>query len=38
MAKDPSVVHECQVAWIQKKRIGLTFIKIADTVEETPPP
>jgi hypothetical protein len=38
LAKDPSVVHECQVAWIQKKRIGLTFIKIADTVEETPPP
>jgi PilZ domain len=30
MAKDPSVVHECRVAWIQKNRIGLTFMKIAE--------
>jgi PilZ domain-containing protein len=27
MAKDSSIVHECQVAWIQKNRIGLTFIE-----------
>jgi hypothetical protein len=26
MANDSSIVHECQVAWIQKNRIGLTFI------------
>ena len=37
MAKDRSVVHECRVAWIQKNRIGLTFIKPADPVEQPPP-
>ena len=26
MANDSSIVHECEVAWIQKNRIGLTFI------------
>ena len=26
MANDSSIVHECQVAWIQKNRIGLTFV------------
>ena len=26
MAKDSSIVHECQVAWIQQNRIGLIFI------------
>ncbi|NOJ43062.1 PilZ domain-containing protein [Bradyrhizobium australiense] len=37
MAKDPSIVHECRVAWIQKNRVGLTFIKIAnaDVAEES---
>jgi hypothetical protein len=30
MAKDPSVVHECRVAWIQKNRIGLTFMSVAE--------
>jgi PilZ domain len=29
MANDTSVVHECRVAWIQKNRIGLSFV---DTV------
>ena len=37
MAKNSSVVHECRIAWIQKNRIGLTFIKIADGVEKPPP-
>ena len=27
MARDSSNVHECRIAWIQKKRIGLTFVK-----------
>ena len=27
MAKDSSIVHECQVAWIQQNRIGLIFIE-----------
>lgn len=36
MAKDSSIVHECRVAWIQKNRIGLTFMKIADTIAEPP--
>ena len=26
MANDTSTVHECRVAWIQKKRIGLSFV------------
>ena len=26
MAKDSSIIYECQVAWIQKNRMGLTFI------------
>ena len=37
MARDPSIVHECRVAWIQKNRIGLTFMKTADAVTESPP-
>ena len=28
MANDSSIVHECQVACIQKNRIGLTFIDL----------
>jgi len=28
MANDASIVHECRVAWIQKNRIGLTFIDV----------
>ena len=27
MAKDSSIVHECSVAWIQKNRLGLTFVE-----------
>jgi hypothetical protein len=37
MAKDPSVVHECQIAWIRQNRIGLTFTTIAEAVAEPPP-
>jgi hypothetical protein len=37
MARDPSIVHECRVTWIQKNRIGLTFMKIADAVAEPSP-
>jgi hypothetical protein len=29
MANDPSNVRECRVAWIQKNRIGLTFVELA---------
>ncbi|WP_065756107.1 PilZ domain-containing protein [Bradyrhizobium paxllaeri] len=36
MAKDPSIVHECRVAWIQKNRIGLTFTRIVDAAVEQP--
>ncbi|MDI1261945.1 MAG: PilZ domain-containing protein [bacterium] len=28
MANDSSIVHECEVAWIQKNRIGLSFIDV----------
>ncbi len=37
MAKDPSTVHECRVAWIQKNRIGLTFARVAAAVPEPLP-
>ena len=37
MANDRSVVHECRVAWIQKNRIGLTFVKTADEVDRASP-
>ena len=26
MASDSSIVRECQIAWIQQNRIGLTFV------------
>jgi hypothetical protein len=28
MARDSSLVHDCQVAWILNNRIGLTFIDV----------
>ena len=28
IAKDSSIVHQCRIAWIQKNRIGLTFINV----------
>lgn len=37
MAKDRSAVHECRVAWIQKNRIGLTFVKITEKAESPSP-
>ena len=37
MARDSSIVHECRVAWIQRNRIGLTFMNAADAVVEPPP-
>ena len=37
MARNPSIVHECRVTWIQKNRIGLTFTETADAVAEPPP-
>lgn len=37
MAKDRSTVHECRVAWIQKNRIGLTFVKITEKAESPSP-
>lgn len=35
MAKDPSIVHQCRIAWIQKNRVGLTFVK-TDEIAEAP--
>ena len=34
MAKDPSIVHECRVAWIKKNRIGLTFVGVVQKPPE----
>ncbi|MET0677553.1 MAG: PilZ domain-containing protein [Bradyrhizobium sp.] len=28
MAGDSSIVHECRVAWIQRNRVGLTFLNV----------
>ena len=33
MAKEPRVVHECRVAWIQKNRVGLTFMNTGAAAE-----
>ncbi len=38
MANDRAVVHECRVAWIQKNRIGLTFLQTADAADGRPLP
>jgi hypothetical protein len=35
MASD-STVHDCRVAWIQKNRIGLTFVAALEAVEKEP--
>ena len=37
MARDPSIVHHCRIAWIQKNRIGLTFVNTGDATEVPPP-
>ena len=36
MANDRSIVHECRVAWIQKNRIGLSFVGIDRVLREEP--
>jgi PilZ domain-containing protein len=36
MARNSSIVHECRVTWIQKNRIGLTFMKTAGAVPASP--
>jgi PilZ domain len=35
MASD-ATVHDCRVAWIQKNRIGLTFIPALEALEKEP--
>jgi hypothetical protein len=35
MARD-STVHDCRVAWIQKNRIGLTFVAALEAAEKEP--
>ena len=37
MAKDPSIVHSCRVTWIQRNRIGLTFVATDAAAEPLPP-
>jgi hypothetical protein len=29
MANDSSIIYECRIAWIQRNRIGLTFVEVA---------
>ena len=33
MANDVSIVRDCQIAWIQQNRIGLTFVAAQQAVE-----
>lgn len=35
MADDSSIVRECQVAWIQQNRIGLTFVAAPQPAKRT---
>ena len=33
MANDASIVRECQIAWIQQKRVGLVFVEAPQAQE-----
>jgi hypothetical protein len=33
MANDVSIVRDCQIAWIQQNRIGLTFVAAQQAAE-----
>lgn len=35
MADDSSIVRECQIAWIQQNRIGLTFVTAPQPARRT---
>jgi len=35
MANDASMVRECQIAWIQQNRIGLTFVAAPQAARRT---
>lgn len=35
MANDASIVRECQIAWIQQNRIGVTFVSAAQAASGT---
>ena len=35
MASDSSIVRDCQIAWIQQNRIGLTFVVAPQTARRT---
>ena len=36
MASDSSIVRECQIAWIQQNRIGLTFVAAPQAATQAP--
>jgi len=36
MANDAAAVRECQIAWIQEKRIGLAFVEAPQRVAARP--
>ena len=36
MANDSSIVRECQIAWIQQNRIGLTFVAAPQAARRAP--
>jgi hypothetical protein len=41
LASDPSIVRDCRIAWIQQRRIGVTFVTVpqaAQRVVETSDP
>ena len=36
MASDSSIVRDCQIAWIQQNRIGLTFVNAPQATRRAP--
>lgn len=36
MADDSSIVRDCQIAWIQQNRIGLTFVDAPQAARRAP--
>jgi PilZ domain len=36
MANDSSIVRDCQIAWIQQHRIGVTFVEAPQAAQRAP--
>ncbi len=36
LASDSSIVRDCQIAWIQQNRIGVTFVTVPQAARHAP--